>query len=150
MSLETKLDKQREDLRSLAAEQDALIAYANGVTGAGDTRLGDAIKTLADGYGQGGEPLETITINGTYSNGATIAEYLNGILPDLGYTRGVILKKAPISSSGYIAAIIPFQNGAVFGTPHRYRNSSGLSAAAYTSNYAYALNDGAEYIIFHL
>lgn len=54
MSLETKLDKQREDLRSLAAEQDALIAYANGVTGATDSRLGDAIRTLADGYGQGG------------------------------------------------------------------------------------------------
>lgn len=28
----------------------ALLTYANGITGAADTRLGDAVKTLADGY----------------------------------------------------------------------------------------------------
>lgn len=31
-----------------------LVDYANGVTGNSDTNIGDAIKTLADGYGQGG------------------------------------------------------------------------------------------------
>lgn len=33
---------------------DALLAYANGVTGGADANIGDAIRTLADGYGQGG------------------------------------------------------------------------------------------------
>lgn len=138
-----------EKLSTIGSEAEALLAYANDVTGASDSRLGDAVRTLADGYGHGGEPLETITINGTYTKGDTIAEYLNSILSNLGYTRGVILKKAPIASSGYIAAIIPFQNGAVTGTPHRYRNSTGLGATTYASNAAYNLNDGAEYIIFH-
>lgn len=32
----------------------ALTTYANGVTGASDTNLTDAVHTLADGYGQGG------------------------------------------------------------------------------------------------
>jgi hypothetical protein len=33
---------------------DALTAYANSVTGESDTNLPDAVRTLADGYGQGG------------------------------------------------------------------------------------------------
>ena len=33
---------------------DALTAYANSVTGESDTTLPDAVRTLADGYGQGG------------------------------------------------------------------------------------------------
>lgn len=33
----------------------ALTTYANSVTGASDTNLNDAVHTLADGYGQGGE-----------------------------------------------------------------------------------------------
>lgn len=32
----------------------ALTTYANGVTGASDTTLSDAVRTLADGYGGGG------------------------------------------------------------------------------------------------
>ena len=36
------------------ARLDALLAYANGVTGASDVSIGDAVKTLSDGYGQGG------------------------------------------------------------------------------------------------
>ena len=33
---------------------DALLTYANGVTGQDDVSIGDAVKTLADGFGQGG------------------------------------------------------------------------------------------------
>lgn len=39
----------------------ALTTYANGVTGASDTNLSDAVHTLADGYGQGGGA-ETVTL----------------------------------------------------------------------------------------
>ena len=39
----------------MSAKLAALLAYSNEVTGAGDTRMGDAIKTLCEGYG-GGEP----------------------------------------------------------------------------------------------
>ena len=44
----------REKLEAINAQTTALLDYANGVTGAADTRLGDAVRTLADGYGQGG------------------------------------------------------------------------------------------------
>ena len=43
-----------ENLTEIKSKADAMIAYANDVTGGSDATLGDAIKTLADGYGQGG------------------------------------------------------------------------------------------------
>ncbi len=47
MTLKSTLD----DIKSRLT---ALLTYANGVTGESDTSIGDAIETLADGYGQGG------------------------------------------------------------------------------------------------
>ena len=40
--------------RPLTDAIDALTSYANSVTGESDTNLPDAVRTLADGYGQGG------------------------------------------------------------------------------------------------
>lgn len=42
------------------SKMDALLAYANGVTGKTDVSIGDAIKTLCDGYGSGGSIPETL------------------------------------------------------------------------------------------
>lgn len=50
MALKSTLDDIKDRL-------DALLTYANGVTGESDTSIGDAIQTLADGYGQGGSSL---------------------------------------------------------------------------------------------
>lgn len=50
MALKTTLDDTKDRL-------DALLTYANSVTGAEDTSVGDAIETLANGYGQGGSSL---------------------------------------------------------------------------------------------
>ena len=44
----------QERIDTKTAEIEALTAYANGVTGQSDTTIGDAVKTLCDGYGQGG------------------------------------------------------------------------------------------------
>lgn len=47
---------------------DALLTYANGVTGQTDSSIGDAIKTLSAGYGRGGsEPtvLKTVDFGGS-------------------------------------------------------------------------------------
>lgn len=67
-------DVRAERLNALADQMDALLQYANGTTGAGDTRIGDAVKTLADGYGQGGggktEVWETVT--GTMEGGSFV------------------------------------------------------------------------------
>lgn len=51
MALKATLDDVKDRL-------DALLTYANGVTGESDTSIGDAIETLADGYGQGGDSEE--------------------------------------------------------------------------------------------
>lgn len=40
---------------ALSSRLASLLAYANETTGAGDTLVGDAIRTLCEGYGQGGE-----------------------------------------------------------------------------------------------
>ena len=50
MPLKTTLEDTQDRL-------EALLTYANSVTGVEDTSVGDAIETLANGYGQGGSPL---------------------------------------------------------------------------------------------
>jgi len=50
MALKTTLEDTQDRL-------EALLTYANSVTGASDTSLGDAIETLANGYGSGGSSL---------------------------------------------------------------------------------------------
>lgn len=52
-------------INSKANEIELLTAYANNTTGAADTNIGDAIKTLCDGYGQG--------------SGGNILEFAEGI-----------------------------------------------------------------------
>lgn len=54
-----------ERINSKANEIELLTAYANNTTGAADTNIGDAIKTLCDGYGQG--------------SGGNILEFVDGI-----------------------------------------------------------------------
>lgn len=43
-----------EKLTDVKSQTDALIEYANETTGQADVRLGDAIQSLVDGFGQGG------------------------------------------------------------------------------------------------
>lgn len=44
----------KQTLEDTQNRLDALLTYANGTTGQADISIGDAIKTLCDGYGQGG------------------------------------------------------------------------------------------------
>ena len=58
----------------LTPKIEALTAYANGITGKNDTTLSDAVASLADGYGQGGQSYEGIEVV-TDSNGK-ITDYI--------------------------------------------------------------------------
>lgn len=51
-----------DKLTDIRDQTSALLAYANGITGAADTRLGDAVRTLGDGYG-GGEDYLAQSLN---------------------------------------------------------------------------------------
>ena len=51
----------------LTSNINALTEFANSVTGESDTNLSDAVHTLADGYGQGGE---SNTVTGTFTGTA--------------------------------------------------------------------------------
>lgn len=44
----------KEKIEANTQALDSLLIYANGVTGQNDTNIGDAIKTLSDGFGSGG------------------------------------------------------------------------------------------------
>jgi hypothetical protein len=58
----------------LTLKIEALTAYANTITGKSDTTLSDAVASLADGYGQGGQSYEGIEVV-TDSNGK-ITDYI--------------------------------------------------------------------------
>jgi hypothetical protein len=49
----------------------ALTTYANGVTGASDTNLSDAVRTLADGYGGGGGSSVTVVASGEFAGASS-------------------------------------------------------------------------------
>lgn len=60
---------------SLTSRIQALINYANETTEAGDTTLGDAVKTLCDGYGHGGGGIEEKDVNFFDYDGTLVASY---------------------------------------------------------------------------
>lgn len=43
-----------DSLKLIKSQVNALLTYSNGVTGNNDAKLGDAIRTLANGFGSGG------------------------------------------------------------------------------------------------
>lgn len=73
-----------EKLVEIKSETDALIAYANNTTGEADTRLGDAVQTLVEGFG-GGEAMETWTRLGDVS--ATADDNTNELIISGNFTQ---------------------------------------------------------------
>lgn len=51
-----------DKLRTIKTNLSSLITYANRVTGQSDASIGECVRTLADGYGQGGSDIITGTI----------------------------------------------------------------------------------------
>ena len=62
----------------------ALTTYANEVTGASDTTLSDAVRTLASGYGGGVESWKVTTVTAQeelYQNAEPVKEWLESVAP---------------------------------------------------------------------
>ena len=65
-----------DKMQAIQSQTEALLGYANGVTGAADTRLGDAVKTLADGYWQGGGLVQGTVVPETNTGVLNIPEII--------------------------------------------------------------------------
>lgn len=68
-------------MATIKAKIQSLINKANNTTGKSDTDLTNAVKSLAEGYGQGGEPWDetdpdNIIIEGEPTDGDTLTEFL--------------------------------------------------------------------------
>lgn len=105
---------------------EALTAYANGVTGESDTTLSDAVASLADGYGQGGEgglvyedgtytpatdELPTISFANSHSKAPDIIVFVDA--------------SATASATGNTLTSFTYMNvSAMFGNPLPYNGST--------------------------
>lgn len=88
------IDTVRQKISGLDYAADAYLSYANSVTGASDTNVGDAIMSLAAGYGQGGGTGKII--HGEFiktENGGTVK-----IPVDLGSSKSALAYGAAIAS----------------------------------------------------
>lgn len=131
---------------NLASGITALTTYANEITGESDTTLSDAVRSLADGYGQGGSSLppwiprvETVTIGAntvTNTNGAKT--YFNSYTPYF----AVALKTAPTTNNQILALV----NNAA--SALRYRNGA-VVAVGVTNSYDAKLVEGTQYEVWH-
>lgn len=129
-----------DKLESIQGQTSALLDYANGVTGAGDTRLGDAIRTLADGYGGGCgiEPYytETVEVTTDLTAGGTQDIRINRItdlnIPTLLVVRH--LSDAPVDNAIYAATWVTQYKGdnnpTVTNTLNRLQSGASLGASS--------------------
>lgn len=126
---------------------EALTTYANEITGESDTTLSDAVRSLADGYGQGGgsatppwvSSVETVTIGAnTVTNASGVKTYFNSYTPYF----AVVLKSAPTTNNQIVAMV---NNGA---SALRYRNGA-INTANVASPYDAVLVEGTQYDVYH-
>ena len=66
-------------MTTLTSKIEALIAYANETTGKSDTKLGDAVKSLADGYGGGGDENFLRLMDGSLTGDIVIPESVTAL-----------------------------------------------------------------------
>lgn len=114
MSLETNIDEIRQKVSGLDYAADAYLNYANSVTGASDTNVGDAIMSLAAGYGQGGGGLviEKTKVGTVENRNGSLNQAANGIatftVPTLDFDTFAFIAQDRSSIK-----IIPFDNKSV-------------------------------------
>lgn len=137
MALKTTLDNTKDRL-------DALLTYANSVTGAEDTSVGDAIETLANGYGQGGGltppqwcNVQTVTIGqNSVTNGVNLASYFTDNYP--GFFLAVLKEEPSVEYQALVPTTAAF---------YRWRNNS-VNAQPISSAYDARLIEGTHYDVY--
>lgn len=126
---------------SLTSRIQALTAYANEVTGESDTTLADAVATLAEGYGSGGEynfawadaTVITIPAN-TVSNTQDAKTFLNAS------NNNIIFLLSDLTADNQIVYYV------LGGSVGRYRNYY-LQSTTAGSAYDATLVEGTQYLV---
>ena len=114
MSLKPFIDTTRQKVSGLDHAADAYLNYANSVTGAEDTNVGDAIMSLAAGYGKGGGGLviDKTKVGTVENRNGGLNQAANGIatftVPTLDFDTFAF-----IAQDGSSIKIIPFDNNSV-------------------------------------
>lgn len=139
--------------KPLYDQMSALLAYANGITGASDTKLGDAVHTLADGYGQGGVGLSwadvlyddnvSITFTSTTANTAKTLSGFNNIATYPFVVVEIQNADTTAASSKFIGSVTVLANtrystGQVTASTYGnslYYNSNGVISAQSSTTY---------------
>ena len=129
---------------------EALTTYANQTTGASDTNLSDAVYTLVQGYGGGGESpfiIEEVLVGeNNVTNMAQAHEYF---FQEAAIENYLLLKDAP-DTYNQLVNMIDFSNGSnVNGAAGRYRNG-GIAYSAVLSSYDGVLVAGTTYYKVYL
>lgn len=118
--------------QEISAQTSALLDYANGVTGAADTRLGDAVRSLAAGYGKGGGNVWDTVVDTTLTEDMTTAYTYTFPTP---VKRARIWIRSPKSTSGW-------KRFTVNGSTAPIDNSNSQSREAFTFDYDAEASDG--------
>lgn len=126
----------------------ALTTYANGVTGASDTTLSDAVRSLADGYGGGGCGGTPVTVTAAC---ATAQACLNHIIPSPKtwtiYYICTTAKQSAYVTDQLISANVYHNGNNWTGAGIRYRGSTLAFMSGVSNTYDAKINPGDVYTV---
>jgi hypothetical protein len=122
----------------------ALTTYANGVTGASDTNLSDAVRSLADGYGGGGggytfswDSSQKVTVEAnTITQMQAVKEYFSS------YSYDICVLMSQPTTNNQVILLTPQ-------TPYRYKNNA-VAQTVYGAAYDGTIVEGTEYLLLKL
>ena len=124
----------------------ALTEYSNEITGEQDETLSDAVRSLADGYGQGrisGVTDITLDIESATSRSTELDAVFS---PYVGSGENCIfVRHDSLTGTGDMLAL-PYINGIIGNTVYRYHNGGLGTVATGSGNYAVVVSPGDRFI----
>lgn len=122
----------------------ALTEYSNEITGEQDETLSDAVRTLVDGYGQGGiEGVTDITIESAISRNTELDAVFSPYV-DSG-ENCIFVKRDSLTGTGDMIAL-PYINGTIGDAVFRYYNNRLATVPTGSGNYSLVVSPGNRFI----
>lgn len=122
----------------------ALTEYSNEITGQTDENLSDAVRTLVDGYGQGGiEGVTDITIESAISRSTELDAVFSPYV-DSG-ENCIFVRRDSLTGTGDMIAL-PYINGTIGDAVFRYYNNRLATVPTGSGNYSLVISPGDRFI----